>query len=203
MYDNNPDTDTSNQLQMSQEALTNLGENVEAEKASRQAITEFTGQTEPQPTQQPTAETKPVAEQEPEPVPTEEKEELAPKQVEEKESMYANYGDRKPLGPLQNLVDFLAAPGQGLNDYVIDELNKIPGLNLKKGPKYQNDVNQAVREISSIVTPTVVIGRKALQAGNAANLRVGHKLGQASLLRPWMKLALLLALVPTLMLPTV
>jgi len=181
MYDNNPDTDTSNQFQMSQEALTDLGENVDAEKASRQQIQEFTGQAQPEAAQQPAAQAEPVKEEEPQP--TEEKEELAPKQVEEKESMYANYGDRKPLGPLQGLVDFLAAPGQGLNDYVIDELNKIPGLNLKKGPKYQNDVNQAVREISSIVTPTVVIGRKALQAGKAANLRVGHKLGQSQLIK--------------------
>jgi len=113
MYDNNPDTDTSNQFQMSQEALTDLGENVDAEKASRQQMQEFTGQAQPEAAQQPAAQAEPVKEEEPQP--TEEKEELAPKQVEEKESMYANYGDRKPLGPLQGLVDFLAAPGQGLN----------------------------------------------------------------------------------------
>ena len=50
MYDNNPDTDTSNQFQMSKEALTNLGENVDAEKASRQQIQEFTGQAQQQTT---------------------------------------------------------------------------------------------------------------------------------------------------------
>jgi len=44
MYDNNPDTDTSDQFQMSQEALTNLGEKVDAEKASKQQIQTFTGE---------------------------------------------------------------------------------------------------------------------------------------------------------------
>ena len=60
MYDNNPDTDTSNQFQMSQEALTNLGENVEAEKASRQQIQEFTGEAQPEAAQQPAAQAQPV-----------------------------------------------------------------------------------------------------------------------------------------------
>ena len=178
MYDNNPDTDTSNQFQMSQEALTNLNQSVEAEKAGQQEIQKFLGKPEAKPAP---GQPQPAAEQEPQP--TEEKEELAPKQVEEKESMYANYGDRKPLGPLQGLVDFLAAPGQGLNDYVIDELNKIPGLNLKKGPKYQSDVNQAVRELSSIVTPNIALGRQAVKAGKAVNLRVGHPLGQSQLVK--------------------
>ena len=178
MYDNNPDTDTSNQFQMSQEALTNLNQSVEAEKAGQQEIQKFLGEPEAKPAP---GQPQPAAEQEPQP--TEEKEELAPKQVEEKESMYANYGDRKPLGPLQGLVDFLAAPGQGLNDYVIDELNKIPGLNLKKGPKYQSDVNQAVRELSSIVTPNIALGRQAVKAGKAVNLRVGHPLGQSQLVK--------------------
>jgi len=176
MYDNVVNNETNDEFQMSSEELSDLETRMEAGRQAEQAKQEYFKQTEtPPPPAAPTE-----SKQEPT---VEEQQEVAPKKVEEQNKMYANYGERKPLGPLQGLVDFLAAPGQGLNDYVIDELNKIPGLNLKKAPKYQSDVNQAVRELSSILTPQIVLGRQAVKAGKAANLRVGHPLGQNQLVK--------------------
>lgn len=182
MYDKTVDTEEQDEFKLTPEATAEMERDLQEYKQSEQTTQEYLKQTEKKPQQPQAAPTQqPAAEQE---TPTvEEQEELNPKQVEEKESMYADYGDRQPLGPLQNLVDFLAAPGQGLNDYVVDELNKIPGLNLKKGPKYKSDVNQAVREISSIVTPQIVIGRGLVKLGKAANVRVGHPLGQSQLIK--------------------
>ena len=55
----------------------------------------------------------------------------------------------------------------GIEDFVIDALNLIPNVDIPKAPKFENDINQSVREISSIVIPTVALGG-AGSAGLAA-----------------------------------
>lgn len=55
----------------------------------------------------------------------------------------------------------------GVEDFVIDALNLIPNVDIPKAPKFENDINQSVREISSIVIPTVALGG-AGSAGLAA-----------------------------------
>ena len=62
---------------------------------------------------------------------------------------------------VKGTFDALAAPGQGVNDFFVDAINLIPGANLKKRPKFENDITQSVREISSVVLPTVFITRGA------------------------------------------
>lgn len=62
---------------------------------------------------------------------------------------------------VKGTFDALAAPGQGVNDFFVDAINMLPGVELKKRPKFENDVTQAVREISSVVVPTVFITRGA------------------------------------------
>ena len=67
-------------------------------------------------------------------------------------------------GILDTLFDALAAPGQGLNDYVIDELNKIPGLNLRKAPRSESEAINAVRDIGGVIMPFMAL-RKAAGRG--------------------------------------
>ena len=46
----------------------------------------------------------------------------------------------------------------GLLDFGADLLNMIPKVNLPKVPKFENDIAQSVRELSSIVIPTLTLG---------------------------------------------
>ena len=61
----------------------------------------------------------------------------------------------------------------GLTDFAIDALNLIPGVDLPKIPKFENDVAQSSREIMSVVVPTIALGG----AGTAA---LTAKAGQLS-----------------------
>jgi hypothetical protein len=71
---------------------------------------------------------------------------------------------------VQQAFDALAAPGQGVNDWFVDTLNLVPGVNLRKAPKFENDVTQSLREISSIVVPTIFLTKGAGTAlGTAAS----------------------------------
>lgn len=87
--------------------------------------------------------------------------------------------------PISTLFDALAAPGQGLNDYVIDELNKLPFLDLKKRPEYRNKVVQSAREISSFLIPTVLMTRAGVKGGTAlkGKLPLPDKVANSQLLK--------------------
>jgi hypothetical protein len=63
-------------------------------------------------------------------------------------------GDRNIV---QQAFDALAAPGQGVNDWFVDTINLLPGVELRKAPKFQNDVTQGLREVSSVVLPTIFL----------------------------------------------
>jgi len=67
---------------------------------------------------------------------------------------------------------------QGIADFGVDVLNVIPGVNIPKANDFENEVAQSVREISSVVVPTMVFGGAMQAAGTAANTRVGWSLGQ-------------------------
>ena len=60
-------------------------------------------------------------------------------------------------GFLGTTLDLLTAPGRGFNDYFTDEFNKIPGLNLRRAPKYENEVAQSIRELSSFILPFIMM----------------------------------------------
>lgn len=80
--------------------------------------------------------------------------------------------------PIQTAFDALAAPGQGLNDYFVDELNKLPFLKLKKRPEFENKAIQAVRNLSSLIGPMILLRKAAGTAGTAAQARIQAKLGE-------------------------
>ncbi len=47
------------------------------------------------------------------------------------------------------------AIGAGTLDWGVDLINLIPGVDIPKLPKFQNDVASSIRDISSVVVPTV------------------------------------------------
>jgi len=75
-----------------------------------------------------------------------------------------------------------AIPTGGL-DFGVDLINVIPGVNVPKPTKFENETAQAVRDISSVILPTIA-GIGALRAaGTAAQARVGWSIGNT----PFMK----------------
>ena len=68
----------------------------------------------------------------------------------------------------------------GVEDFVLDALNLIPNVDIPKAPKFENDINQSVREISSIVIPTVALGGagSAGLAARAGQVSKATKLGK-------------------------
>jgi len=55
----------------------------------------------------------------------------------------------------------------GMQDFITGTLNLIPGVDIAPRPKFENEVAQTVREISSVVLPTMLLGG-AGSAGLAA-----------------------------------
>lgn len=56
------------------------------------------------------------------------------------------------------LTEVQTAPGAGIADFAVDAFNLVTRQEARKIPKFENDVAQSIREISSIVIPTVVLG---------------------------------------------
>lgn len=56
------------------------------------------------------------------------------------------------------LADAMDAPGQGILDFGADLLNMIPNIEAPKESPYESQVAQSVRELSSIVIPSIAIG---------------------------------------------
>lgn len=57
----------------------------------------------------------------------------------------------------ENVKATLAA-GMGLGDWIRGTLDLIPGVDIKPAPEFENEVTQSVREISSVVLPTMLLG---------------------------------------------
>ena len=68
------------------------------------------------------------------------------------------------------------AAATGAIDWAVDLFNKVPGASVPKLPEYQDDVATSIRDISSVVTPTIALsitGIGALsQAGKASKLKI-------------------------------
>jgi len=104
-----------------------------------------------------------------------------PTQQKQKEDFYGAdlsfQEDNVDPSALQTFAEIsLAVPTAG-TDFVVDLLNLAPGVDLPKVPEFENDIVQTVREISSIVLPTVGLGGfgAARLAGAAGKLAKGSK----------------------------
>ncbi len=94
----------------------------------------------------------------------------------------------------RTVLEGLASVPTGVLDFAADVVNllprkEVPGINnpfrsgAPKLPKFQSEAAQAVREISSIVVPTLYLTSKGQSAGAAANARVAWGIGQSQLVK--------------------
>ena len=65
----------------------------------------------------------------------------------------------------------------GLVDFGVELINRIPGVNVPKPPEFQTKHLQALREIASVVAPTIILSKLGMKGGTAAHSRVGWSLG--------------------------
>ena len=75
-------------------------------------------------------------------------------------------------------AELAAAVPTSLLDFGTEVLNILPGVNVPKLTKFENEEAQALREISSVVTPMLIGGSTLKAAGASANTRVGWSIGQ-------------------------
>ncbi|AGG91307.1 internal virion protein [Synechococcus phage S-RIP2] len=80
-------------------------------------------------------------------------------------------GKNESVGFVDTTLDILGAPGRGLNDYFLDEINKLPGVNLRKSPQYENGVAQSIRDLSSMILPFLMLRKGAKMGVGAATSR--------------------------------
>ena len=87
-------------------------------------------------------------------------------------------------------AEFDMAAATGVLDFGVDLLNLIPNVDIPKVSPYENEVAQSVRELSSILIPTVALGgvagaavkgSKAVQASKFLNDPLVKHIGQTAL----------------------
>ena len=88
----------------------------------------------------------------------------------------ADFGDAA-----RTYAEMAATLPTSLLDFGVDVVNIIPGVDFKKLPKFQNDTLQAIRDIESVVLPT--IGAIALGQPQAAKLATTGKLSKLAYLK--------------------
>lgn len=103
--------------------------------------------------------------------------------IQPSQSTQQQSSNQQQQNPIEAAADLATAPVRGINDYFVDLINKIPGVELPKHPKYRSQLAQAVREISSVVVPTIALTRVGVKAGKAANTKINAKLGQSELVK--------------------
>jgi len=114
----------------------------------------------------------------PEVVPTE------TEQQPQQQQTAAPTGEQQPKeeegNALKTTAEAALAIPTGTLDWGISLYNKVmPGeiIDLPNIPKFENEVTQSIRDISSVVVPTIFITRGLGAAGTAAHAKVGWKLG--------------------------
>ena len=86
--------------------------------------------------------------------------------------------DQEAAGLDTQDAELLLSIPTSLVDFGTDLINLIPGVNVPKITDFENQTTQTVREISSVVTPTLLGGAALKALGTAGNARVGLALGQ-------------------------
>ena len=93
----------------------------------------------------------------------------------------------QPIGETgQQVQERLSAPGQGIIDTAIDGVNFLlqkTGLQIPKATKYEDEVAQATRTISSVVLPTLLLQGGGMKAGQALQTQVGNPLGNTAFMK--------------------
>ena len=91
------------------------------------------------------------------------------------------YGGGKGVGGFYGMggqfQERMSAVGQGVIDTATDFVNLLPGINLPKATKYEDNLSDGVRQISGLVLPMLAIEGAVVKAGTAI-----HKAGVAPML---------------------
>lgn len=129
---------------------------------------------------------------------TDQQPESKPKIDQSKSSISSAANDGSLLGAAigdpRSLLEGLLAVPTGVVDFGSDLLNLLPrkdnpriknpfGFTAPRIPKFQNDAAQSLREISSVVVPTLVLGGRGQALGAAANARIGWGIGKSELVK--------------------
>jgi hypothetical protein len=85
--------------------------------------------------------------------------------------------------PLRPVTDTFAAGGAGMVDFAVDAVNLLPKVDIPKLPEYESGVLQGVRQISSIVIPSLYGAKYLKGLGGLAHKKVGWALGNNSLVK--------------------
>ena len=86
------------------------------------------------------------------------------------------------LNPL-NWANYPAAMGAGYVDFLTDTVNLIPGVNLPKLPKYESASLQGVRQMASIIIPSLSISGLLKRGGASAHAKMKWALGDKRLMK--------------------
>ncbi len=90
----------------------------------------------------------------------------------------------QPIGETgQQVQERLSAPGQGIIDTAVDGINFLlqkTGVQIPKATKYEDEVAEATRVISSVVLPTVLTQGVYSSAAAGAKAQAVSKLGEAN-----------------------
>ena len=85
----------------------------------------------------------------------------------------------------RNTLESAFAVQTGMLDFGVQAINKFTGQKFRELPEFETKHLQAIREISSVVLPTIGLSRLGMAGGTAANARVGWSLGNLPVVR-WM-----------------
>lgn len=86
---------------------------------------------------------------------------------------------RNPL----NWGNYPAAMGAGYVDFLTDTVNLIPGINLPKLPKYESSTLQGIRQMSSIIIPSLSLSGFLKKQGASAHAKVKWAMGDKRLVK--------------------
>ena len=86
--------------------------------------------------------------------------------------------------------EMATAPFVGPLDFGVELINMIPGVSIPKIPEYENEQAQGIRDLSSIVVPTLTGGNWLKGLGAAAHGRVGWGIGNSPFLASFSKMGL-------------
>lgn len=170
-------TDEEMEQSRSEESMQQIQQNVDKDRMARmsreseaQIAEEVADAPTPQVKQAPTGEQQPQQVSQPEVA-------TAPQQESnEPESFVEN---------LRTPAEFATAIPVGVVDFATDLANTFlpKSIKIPKITKYENGIAETVRKISSVIVPTIVLGRAGIKAGTAAQTRVGWSLGNTGFMR--------------------
>ena len=83
----------------------------------------------------------------------------------------------------RNWGNYPAAAGAGYIDFLTDTVNLVPGVNLPKLPKYESASLQGVRQMASIIIPSLSISGLLKRGGASAHAKVKWALGDKRLMK--------------------